>query len=697
MSKCVVFAENPNKVGLPFVDETHMMINLKITLVALAAFFLSCSTTKKLPGDTSEDTTHIFLDSMEIIADDDISLDSGKAPYRPSRDRMWDLTHTILDLSFDWSQSAVSGTATLTLSPLFYPQSELKLDAVRFHIKKLSVNGKPSEFTYDSTTLTIPFAKPVTRRDRVTVVIDYVVKPRPELNDLGAAITNDQGLFFIDPLDTVPDLPRQIWTQGETSSNRNWFPTLDQPNERTTQEIILTVADTFMTLSNGLLITSTKLDNGMRRDHWKLELPHAPYLAMVAVGKWDKVSDSWRGRPVDYYVDPGYGKDARAIFAHTPEMIDFFSQKLGFDFVWPKYAQIIVKEFVSGAMENTTAVVYGDFIQFHEADVAEEGVNDYIVSHELFHHWFGDLVTTESWSNLTLNEGFANYAEYLWTEYKRGREKADIQRISELSGYFDQASYDAHALIHYHYTNEDAMFDAHSYNKGGLVLHMLRDLVGDEAFFASLRLYLQRHAYTAVEVHDLRQAFEEITGTDLNWFFNQWYLESGHPVLAVEQTYDDVKKQVRVHVKQTQRELGFLDVFRLPVEVATIQADGQIVTHSVWLESQDTTFILQVAHKPDAVVMDPRDILLTVLEQDIPASEYQTRLLYTPSIAHRLSAYRLMQSIPATALAKMMTDSSITVKGLVIAALSDQGDAEQLYQMFEKETDADLRFLFSRY
>src|SRR5690606_14094655 len=184
----------------------------------------------------------------------------------------------------------------------------------------------------------------------------------------------------------------------------------------------------------------------------------------------------WRGRPVDYYVDKGYGPSARAIFAHTPEMLDFFSRILGYDYVWPKYAQVVVKDFVSGAMENTTAVTFGDFVQFYADDMIEEGTNDYIVAHEMFHHWFGNLVTCEAWANLVLNEGFANYAEYLRYEFKYGRDRADLSRLNELSGYFDQAAADPHPLVHYHYDKAGDMFDAHSYNKGGLVLHMLRDV-----------------------------------------------------------------------------------------------------------------------------------------------------------------------------------------------------------------------------
>lgn len=657
----------------------------------------SCSTTK--PGttggpETKEDGPFVISDSLDIITTEDGLIgDERSFAYQPSEDRTWDLIHTMLDLSFDWNQSAVIGKATLTLSPLFYPQSELRLDAVNFDIRKILVNGKESDkYKYDSNEIVITLPAPLTRRDRVTVVIDYVAKPRPEYQDEIGAIRSDQGLFFIDPLDTIPDLPRQIWTQGETSFSRKWYPTLDQPNERGTQEVILTVADTFMTLSNGTLVSSTTLNNGMRRDHWKLELPHAPYLAMVAVGKWDKVSDTWRGRPVDYYVDPGYGKDARAIFAHTPEMIDFFSERLGVDFVWPKYSQIIVKDFVSGAMENTTAVVFGDFVQFHEDDVLEGGQNDYIVAHELFHHWFGNLVTTESWANLTLNEGFANYAEYLWSEYKYGRDKADVGRISELSGYFDQASYDVHPLINFNYADESAMFDAHSYNKGGLVLHMLRDNVGDEAFFASLRLYLQRNAYTAVEVHDLRQAFEETTGTDLNWFFDQWYFGKGHPVLEVNHNFNTATNKLTVNVNQIQGSLGYKDVFRVPLEIGTYLRNGMEQIHKVWLDQKMNSYTFDVAENPIAVVLDPRDILVTVVQQDIPISEYETRLTKVPSITHRISAFKVMDEISAPAVEQMLADSSTTIRGLAIQYLAEKGDADRLYELAKKETNLDLRF-----
>ncbi len=667
------------------------MIKFKLlALTVFTVFFISCATTKThTPGPESEDTSQVIMDSVRV----NDTTEETEYPYHPAEERKWDLLHTMLDLSFDWPTSTVIGTATLTLTPLFYPQSELKLNAVDFNIKKVMVGDKViSDFKYDSNEITIPFAQPMARRDRVIVTIEYTASPKAGTIDEDAAVTSDQGLFFIDPLDTLPDVPKQIWSQGETSSNRKWFPTLDQPNERATQEIIMTVPDTFMTLSNGLLISSTSLPGGLRRDHWKLELPIAPYLTMIAVGQWDKVTDYWRGRPVDYYVDRGYGPDARAIFAHTPEMIEFFSQKLGFDYVWPKYAQVIVKDFVSGAMENVSATVFGDFIQFHDDDMITSGSNDYIVSHELFHHWFGDLVTCESWANITLNEGFADYAEYLWSEYKYGHQKADLARMTELSGYLEAAHGHAHPLIYYHYPNENAVFDAHSYNKGSLVLHMLRDLVGDEAFFGSLRLYLQQHAYTAVEAADLRQSFEEVTGMDLNWFFDQWFFAKGHPVLDVQQNYDEQSKQITVDITQTQEGLGYKDVFRLPVEIGIYYDGGSHDTHQVWLDEKTKSFSWSVKAKPAAVIIDPRDVLLAEVTQEISESENVARLLFAPAVSRRINAFNSLSEIPVPIMEIMEEDTSDIIRGLAIQYYMDHKNADRLYAMSKKEKDPEQKY-----
>jgi aminopeptidase N len=669
------------------------MANSKwIYLAVLAAFFISCSTTKKTTS------TSDFADNLGA-APEDTTLSTSKnktdtlPPYRPARQRNWDLLHTTLDLSFDWEKQNVIGSATLKLTPLFYPQQVLSLDADHFSVKSVSLFGQPyDDYTTDTDKIAIRLPRPYKRDEEVTVTIQYSAHPKPSNTNPDAAITNDQGMFFIDPLDTTPDLPRQIWTQGETSSNRKWFPTLDQPNERATQEITLTVPDSMMTLSNGILVSSTPLDNGMRKDDWKMDLPQAPYLAMVAVGQWDKVTDYWRGRPVEYYVDKGYGKDARDIFSNTPEMIEFFSTKLNFPFVWPKYAQVIVKNFVTGAMENTTATVFGDYIEYHRDDAISDGNNDYVVAHELFHHWFGDLVTCESWANITLNEGFANYAEYLWNEYKYGREQADLSRMQELSGYFNETEKGVHPLIYYHYTTEESIFDAHSYNKGGLVLHMLRDLVGDDAFFTALHNYLEQHKFSSVEVDDLRMAFEATTGLDLHWFFDQWYLGLGHPEITINQSYDGTGKKLQMDFEQTQEQKGYTALFRLPIDIDIIQPDSSIVHEKVWMDQKQQQFTFSIPEKPIAVIVDPRDILLAVIHQDVDPSEYPVRALLAPSISHRISALRLMDNLDDQLLHRLMYDSSWAVKGMTIQYLEDHHLTDQLYEMARKESNTELQY-----
>ncbi|HEY3387235.1 MAG TPA: M1 family aminopeptidase [Saprospiraceae bacterium] len=664
-------------------------------LLLLTAFFISCKSQKSATKDPSdlEGMQHVTLDTMMVEADDDLYDQNVSSIYQAAEERTWDITHTMLDLSFDWKNETVLGKAELTITPVYYPQDTLRLDAVNFKVSRITIDKQPiTGFQNNGKEIIIAFPSKIKKGQVLKVEINYTAHPSPSGEEISFAITSDKGLFFIDPQDTIPGTPTQLWTQGETTNNSRWFPTLDQPNERFTQEIIMTVADTMMTLSNGLMISSTPLAGGMRRDHWKLDLPHAPYLAMVAVGQWDKETDYWRGRPVEYYVDKGYGRSARSIFSNTPEMIDFFSKKLDYEFVWPKYAQVIVKDFVSGAMENTTAVVFGDFIQFDKNEIIEEGMNDYIVAHELFHHWFGDLVTCESWANLTLNEGFANYAEYLWQEYKYGRERADIARINELSGYFDQTSYETHPLIHYHYASEEAMFDAHSYNKGGLVLHMLRDLVGDEAFFASLNNYLKEHAFKATEVDDLRQAFEETTGKDLHWFFDQWYLSKGHPVLNISHEYDASDNELTFTIEQTQKAQGYREIFRLPVEIAVIQQDSSIVYRNVMMDSVKQEFTFPFTEEPLAVVMDPKDILLAVVNHDIPEKEYGIRTLSNLSINHRISAFRLIENAEEPLLDKLMRDSSYTMRVMAISYLAEKEDFAKLSSMTGWETNPVLQF-----
>jgi aminopeptidase N len=533
--------------------------------------------------------------------------------YRAERTKVFQLIHTKLEVSFDWEKQYLHGTATLDLKPYFYPKDSLVLDAKGFDIHQISLienkQTKPLKYSYDNNHIYIYLGKEFTRNDLVKIEIKYTAKPNERVLAGSNAIKSDKGLYFINADGLDPEKPKQIWTQGETESNSAWFPTIDSPNQKTTQEIYITVSDNFKTLSNGKLIYSQKNKDNTRTDFWKLDKPHAPYLFMMAIGEYAVVEDSWNGIDVDYYVEPEFEKYAKDIFGNTPEMLTFFSNILNYKYPWPKYSQAIVRDYVSGAMENTSASIFMEAVQVDDRALEDENW-DGIIAHELFHQWFGNVVTTESWSNLPLNESFANYGEYLWFEHKYGKEEADYQALKELEQYLAEAESKKVDLIRYYYEDKEDMFDSHSYAKGGLILHMLRKLVGDEAFFKSLEYYLRTNEYSAVEIHHLRLAFEKITGQDLNWFFNQWFLASGHPQLKVDHQYSNGKLKLFVHQIQDPQTTP---IYKLPV-VLDVWVKGKNHRFPVTINKMFETFEFSIEGQPDLVLFDGEQQILAEID-----------------------------------------------------------------------------------
>ena len=496
-------------------------------------------------------------------------------PYQATATRSMDLLHMDLDLSFDWKSQQVKGLAQLLLTPYFYPQKTVVLDAQDFELEWVGISTKSHilellSYNYDGQELEVYLPKELAPGDTVELVISYVAFPEKNSGGGSAAITDTKGLYFIDPMDTIPGKPTMLWTQGETQHSSKWFPTIDRPNERLTHNIWLTVPDSLVSVSNGRLAGQEKLGNGMRKDHWKMDLPHAPYLVAIAVGDFAKVTASHGDLPLGYYVEKGFEKGAAKVFASTPQMIGYFEKTLGVPFPWQKYDQIVVRDFVSGAMENTTASIFMEELLLDERE-ALDSEWDYIIAHELFHQWFGDLVTAESWSNLTLNEAFANYSEYLWNAHRYGQDQADLKLVVEKEGYFAEAETDPKELIRFNYADSEDLFDAHSYNKGGLVLHMLRRQLGDAAFFKGLNLYLTQHAFQAVEAHDLRLAMEQVSGQDLNGFFNQWFFAKGHPELAIAVDYSQ-PENLLLRFSQVQDSFEY-PVFQLPITVSWYEGE----------------------------------------------------------------------------------------------------------------------------
>jgi aminopeptidase N len=544
----------------------------KVLLTFFAILLWSCQSSKTVTTEVEQDDNQLIeqiLDLDQERSDLINLLESRISEYQESRRRDFDLLHTDLELSFDFGQEQVEGLAYLTLKPYFFPQKELILDAKDFDIHAFSLlkedSDHPLNFRYDGKKITAFLPGNYSSKDTLQVKIKYTAKPNDNVRMGSKAITDTKGLYFINARGEEKNKPTQIWTQGETEHNSKWFPTIDAPNERTTQEIKLTVDSQYRTISNGVLKSSVENGDGTRTDHWYMDLPHAPYLAAVVVGDYVEIEDEWEGKQVNYYVEKEFEQGAKKVFQNTPEMIGFFSDLLGVRYPWQKYDQVVVRDFVSGAMENTTITVFMEELNLNERE-AIDSEWDGIIAHELFHQWFGNLVTNESWSNLTLNEAFANYSEYLWYEYKEGRDEADLHHVSEMEQYLNESKEKQVNLIRFFYDNGEDMFDSHSYAKGGRILHMLRRHLGDDAFFASLNHYLEKHAFQSVEVHDLRLAFEEVTGMDLNWYFNQWFLASGHPILEYEVDYSQPGNLLLTMAQR--QDFTTTPLYRLPFKVS---------------------------------------------------------------------------------------------------------------------------------
>lgn len=562
---------------------------------------------------------------------------SWKKLYRAEATKINDLVHTKLDVKFDYANAWMYGKEWLTLKPHFYPTDSLSLDAKGMKINEVAiVNGTkktPLKYTYDEKNLKITLDKTYRGGENYTIYIDYISKPNEIKAEGSAAITDAKGLYFINPKGEDKDKPTQIWTQGETESNSVWMPTIDKPNQKSTEEISMTVPAKYVTLSNGLLVSQKKNTDGTRTDTWKMDLPHAPYLFFMGVGDFAVIKDSYKGKEVSYYVEKEYAPVAKKIFGNTPEMIRFFSEKLDIEYPWTKYSQIVGRDYVSGAMENTTATLHQESAYQNARQLLDGNIWEEVIAHELFHQWFGDMVTAESWSNLTVNESFADFSETLWDEYKYGKDAGDEHNFDAMQKYLFSGS-ENKDLARFYYRDREDMFDAVSYEKGGRVLNMLRNYVGDEAFFKSLNKYLTDNKFKTGEAQQLRLAFEAVTGQDLNWFWNQWYYGSGHPILTINYSYDDAAGLAKVMIQQTQKGDK---VFKLPVAVDMYNGTDK-KRYNVWLNNKADTFSFNYTKRPDLINVDAVKIILCEKTDNKTGDNFIAQMKYAPLYLDRREA-----------------------------------------------------------
>ena len=595
---------------------------------------------------------------------------SWKQTYRAVATKTNNLKHTKLVASFNYQQSQMNGEVWLKFQPHFYPTKTLVLDAKAMDIKEIALMKGTTKvklsYTYDSLQLHIDLDKTYTAKESYTIYIKYIARPN-EYKGLGsAAIRDAKGMYFINPLGTDKDKPTQIWTQGETEASSVWIPTIDQTNQKTTQEFYLTVPSKYVSLSNGLLVKQTDLKNGFREDVWKMDLPHSPYLFFIGIGDYAVVKDSYKGKEVSYYIEKSYEKVARKIYGNTPQMIAFFESKLGVAYPWSKYAQISGRDFVSGAMENTTATLHSDAVQQDARELVDGNNWESTIAHELFHQWFGDLVTAESWSNITVNESFADYSQTLWFEHSQGKDAGAFENFTGLRNYLSSPSDAEKNLVRFFYQNKEDVFDLVSYQKGGRILNMLRHLVGDDAFFASLNKYLTDNKFSNGSAIKLKLAFEAVTGKDLNWFFNQWYFSNGHPYVRIGQKYMADQQKVLVTIQQTQTQNK---LFTLPVGI-DVYVNGNRNHYEVWSKNKVDSFYFPAAVAPDNVNVDNDKILLWAKDESKPIEQYAYQFKYARNFMDRFEAANEATTNLKNPAAKAIIEAAIKDSFYVIRSIA---------------------------
>jgi aminopeptidase N len=545
------------------------------------------------------------------------------------------LENARIELRFDVDQRKVIGQVTHALAALNEGLKQLDFDSVDLTIQSVTVNGKVAHFSTDSGKLHVDLDRPAKSREKYEVVIRYEGKPK-------------KGLYFILPNKSNPTRPIEIWTQGEAEDTRYYLPIHDYPNDRTTTEMILTVPESWQTVSNGRLVSVVNAGQGIKTWTWRQALPVSTYLISVVAGEFDKQSDSWHNIPVDYVVPHGEADRIAPTFQHTRDMLTFYSDRFGVPYPWVKYDQTMVDQFTESGMENVSATTLTTRDLLHPA-LAKESMEgaDPLTSHELGHQWFGDLVTCNDWSNLWLNEGFATFLAQLWEEHEYGADNAAYARWRGQAAWRRQTRLYTVPIVNTDFKNS-MDFAGNIYGKAGLVLEMLREQMGDYEFFHGLQHYLEANRLKTVVTADLVKALDDSNGTKVDDFFSQWIYGGGAPQFTVDSSYDAEAQKLNLTVMQTQKTGGHVGLFHVPVEVAISTASGT-KSFPITVSKQEETFSFPADSKPLSVLFDKGDKILKTVDFHKTTAQWIYQLQNAQDVPDRADAAQALGAIKGDA------------------------------------------------
>lgn len=555
---------------------------------------------------------------------------SGRKPWSeppsPRRDLEFHVRHYRVALTVDFERKELRGTAALTVESLRDGLRDLVLDAAEMRFERVRAGRRALPHAAEGELLRIALPKPLHAGERTSFEITYATRPR-------------KGFFFVGPTEAEPTRAPGGWSQGQADDTHWWIPCLESTESRATLELIVTAPAGYRVIANGTLVSKRRRAKGDVTWHWRQDTAHPAYLTSLIVGKYAELKGRAGKVPLFGYVPHGLEREGRELFRKTAHMIDTFQRVYGFPYPYPKYAQTTVPDFTWGGMENTSATTLFERALHAGADSFEESY-DSLVSHELAHQWWGDLVTCRDWSEGWLNEGFATYSEIVYREADGGRDDADFARLEQMCSYLTEDGEDyRRPLVETRWSYPSELFDRHFYEKGACTVHMLRSILGDAAWRRSLKRYLERHAYGPVETADLRRACEEETGRNLSWFFDQWAYHGGHPELRVTRTWDENAKSLVLIVEQVQEIDPLTPVFRLPLTLEVVSG-GKRLRLPLDLQGRRETIHVPLPSRPRYVALDPEHDYLKRMEFSRSDEELLYGLSRSPFALERIRCAR---------------------------------------------------------
>jgi aminopeptidase N len=533
-------------------------------------------------GENAQENKNPCIEFEKDYYTKNVALDITNYPGDP----FYDVSYYKLNLNISYSPQLLSGEVMVSAKSLVNNLDSVFLDLSDiFSVDSIKSNG-PCLYNHSKNKLVIFPEKPFSLNELFALTIYYH----------GTPITTGLGSFVFDSHNGQPS----IWTLSEPYGASDWWPCKDTPSDKAdSSDVWITCPSDLIGVSNGKLTDVTDNGDGTKTYKWKNRYPIANYLISLAISNYDVYEAYFHYSDTDSmlvvnYVYPENLDELKPLLNKTLPMLDLFSKLFGeYPFIKEKYGHA---QFRRGGMEHQTITSIGTFT---------EGV----VAHELAHQWFGDKVTCKNWENIWLNEGFATYAEGLYNEFTQGKEA-----YNSFISFNMNSSKDAIGSIYVRdISSIGEIFNGNrSYSKGGVVLHMLRGVVGDSAFFNILKNYINDPllAYNAATTEDFQRVAEETSGLELGYFFDQWIYGESYPKYTIDWYLEKVSvKDYKINLRIEQSINSYPHYFTMPVNIKIVMDEGD-TTISLFNNAQTQDFSFTIGGLPTSLTFDPDNLIL---------------------------------------------------------------------------------------